>query len=282
MWLDELGKHGYIQLWFLSRKVPTAPEGGAALTLALNERSSQAGGWDGCRAEYVSTSDITRAIKAWDEPTFRQRARRMLGIIQEAQPEAPPHILEPGDDEDNGQQGGVVADERDLELAQPDHLDEPDDDPGADDRELDMDWEPTARDNDNSPSSSEEDRPRRQVVGRRHQAQAPRVPPPLRHQGSRSPFEGPQAPRQLIQVVIPPREGVAPGEDVDNQLEQRIVQEQAAAIVGEQDYRLLLAMVPTMRQVLAAHVSPEHLETFLTDHMDQLNALIIQHPKDQL
>jgi hypothetical protein len=140
-------------------------------------------------------------------------------------------------------------------LARPDQLDEREDNPGPDDRELDMDWEPMARDNDSSSSSSEseseEDRPQRQVVGRRHQAQAPRAPPPLRHQRLRSPFEGPPAGRQLIQVVIPPIEVVAPGEetpprevvapghgeDVDDQLEHQIIQEQAAAIVGEQDYR---------------------------------------------
>jgi hypothetical protein len=69
-----------------------------------------------------------------------------------------------------------------------------------------------------------------------------------------------QAPRQLIQVQIPPRAPqlirtppreevpVALGEDVDNQLQQQIIQEQAASIVGEHDYRLLMEMVPTMRE----------------------------------
>jgi hypothetical protein len=68
MWLDELGKRGYVQLWFMSRKIPTAAEGGAALALALEDRVSHPGRWGGCRAEYVSNSDITRALKLWDEP----------------------------------------------------------------------------------------------------------------------------------------------------------------------------------------------------------------------
>jgi Ni/Co efflux regulator RcnB len=70
----------------------------------------------------------------------------------------------------------------DAELAQPDHLDQHDYDPGADDNELDMDWQPTDRDSDSpdSSSSSGEDRPQRPVVRRQHRAQGLRVPPPFR------------------------------------------------------------------------------------------------------
>jgi hypothetical protein len=279
---DELGKRGYVQLWFMSRKIPTAADGGAALALALEDRVSHPGSWGGCRAKCVSTSDITRALKSWDEPTFRQQARRMLRRSQVA--EAPPHHLEQAgserNGEDNGEHAGVEAD--DAELVQPDHLDQHDYDPGADDNELDMDWQPTDRDSDSpdSSSSSGEDRPQRPVVRRQHRAQGLRVTPPFRQRASLSPSQGPQAPmaaadliqapRQLIQVRIPPRAPqliqtppkeevlVALGEDIDNQLQQQIIQEQAASIVGEHDYRLLMEMVPTMREVLAAHVSPEH------------------------
>jgi hypothetical protein len=142
---------GYVQLWFMSRKIPTAAEGGAALALALEDRVSHPGSWGGCRAEYVSTSDITRAFKLWDEPTFRQQARGLLGGSQEA--EAPPHDLEQAGSErnveDNCEQAGVEAD--DAELVQPDHLDRQlDYDPSADDNEMEMDWEPTDRDSDSS------------------------------------------------------------------------------------------------------------------------------------
>jgi hypothetical protein len=153
-----------------------------------------------------------------------------------------------------------------------------------------MDWQPTpARDHQTSSSSSEEeDRPHR-VFGRRRQAQAPGIPPPLRDE--------PQAARHVIEVVIPVRQEVPPGadlapgqdvahgqdapQDVDAQHEQQIRQEQAAVIVGEQEYQLLQAMVPTMRQLLAAHVSKEQLDTFLRAHMERLNALILEHPKEK-
>jgi hypothetical protein len=50
-----------------------------------------------------------------------------------------------------------------------------------------------------------------------------------------------QAPRQLIQVVIPPRvpqlrEEEEFEEAVDNHLQQQVIQKQAASIVGEHDY----------------------------------------------
>jgi hypothetical protein len=196
-------KRGYVQLWFLARSITTAAEGGAALGLALDERSSQVGGWGGCRADYVSTSDIMRAVKVWDEPAFRQEVRRMLGMQHDPRHDTPPPILglvneQPLILEDNGQQAGG----RDPE---PDHWNAEEFIPAQDDSN-DMDWQPTPGDYQTSSSSSEgEDRPHR-VFGRRRQAQAPGIPPPLRDE--------PQAARQVIEVVIPVRQQVPPAADV--------------------------------------------------------------------
>jgi hypothetical protein len=151
-----------VQLWFLSKNVLTAAECGAALSLALEDRKTQPGSWGGCRAEYISTSDIKRAMKWWDEEHFRNQLRNIIRPGYSQNTNAQPN---------NVQQVGSAGDDR--ELVQPDNLEQLGF--GGDDSKLDMDWEPSAEENEypGSPSSSEEESEPRQVVRKQ---QAIRVP----------------------------------------------------------------------------------------------------------
>jgi hypothetical protein len=73
----------------------------------------------------------------------------------------------------------------------------------------------------------------------------------------------------------PPGEQVKLSSAADNELQKQIIEEQAESIIAKPSYRILTEMIPMMREILEPHVSPEHLDTFLETHMDNLNEPII-------
>jgi hypothetical protein len=102
IWLHKLGKRGYIQIWFLSKKIPTAGECGAALDVSLEERQIQPGSWGGCRTEYISTTDITRAIRMWDNEPFRSKVQSIVRPGGGQSTDAQQNDLQPASSEGDG------------------------------------------------------------------------------------------------------------------------------------------------------------------------------------
>jgi ribosomal protein L16 Arg81 hydroxylase len=65
--------------------------------------------------------------------------------------------------------------------------------------------------------------------------------------------------------VPPPTSGGAEG-SVDGHHPEQLLEE-VGDIVGRHRYKLLMDMVPMMRQLLQEHVSPEHLKNILQTHV---------------